>query len=72
LFGLKNQDQQLLILDPDPVTHQKPVFRIRNGLNTDPDPALKVNMNPDPALEVNTDQDPGPGYFMTYISPPIF
>jgi len=43
------------------------VFRIRIGLNTDPDPAFEVNTDPDPAFKVNTDPDSDPGYFMTKI-----
>jgi len=43
------------------------VFRIRNGLNTnpdlDPDPAFEVKTDPDPAKKANT--DPDPGFFMT-------
>jgi len=41
----------------------RPVFRIRIGLNTDPDPAFEVSTDPDPAFKVNT--DPDPGFFMT-------
>ena len=46
-----------------------PVFRIRIGLNTDPDPAFEVNTDPDsdPVFKVNTDLDAG--FFMTYILP---
>jgi len=35
---------------PSPRMHlqELPVFRIRIGLNTDPDPAFKVNTDPDP------------------------
>ena len=39
------------------------MFRIRIGLNTDPDPALEVNTDPDPAFKVKT--DPDPGFFRT-------
>jgi len=41
------------------------VFRIRIGLNTDPDqdPAFEVITDPDPAKKVKT--DPDPGFFMT-------
>jgi hypothetical protein len=51
------------------------MFRIRIGLDTDPDPAFEVNADPviafevntdpDPAFEVNMDRDPDPGFFMT-------
>ena len=41
------------------------MFRIRIGLDTDPDPAFEVNMDLDPAFEVNT--DPDSGSFMTNI-----
>jgi len=45
----------------------KPLFRIRFGLNTDPDPdpALKVNTDPDPANNVDKDPDPDRGFFKT-------
>jgi len=49
------------------------LFRIRIGLNRDPDPdlAFEFNMDPNPAFEVNTDSDPAfevntdPGFLMT-------
>ena len=41
------------------------MFRIRIGLNPDPDPAFEVNTDPDSAFEVNADTDPGPGFFMS-------
>jgi len=34
------------------------VFRIRMGLNANPDAVFKVNTDPDPALNVNTNLDP--------------
>jgi len=45
----------------------EPVFRIRIGLNTDPDPAFEVKKDPDPTFEVNTDPDPDLGSLMTNI-----
>jgi len=59
-------------LDLHPLGQKKmlyPVFRIRIGLNTDPDPAFEANTDtdPDPAFEVNTEPDPDPGSFMTNI-----
>jgi len=47
------------------------VFRIRFGLNTDPDPANEINTDPDPAFKHYTDPNPGPGFFMTNIPPKI-
>jgi len=38
------------------------VFRIRIGLNTDPDTAFEDNMDTDPAFEVNTYPDLDPGF----------
>jgi len=35
------------------------VFRIRIGLNTNPDPAFEVNTDLDTAFVVNTDPDQG-------------
>jgi len=45
------------------------MFRIRIGLNTDPDldPAFKVNTDPDPAFIGNKDPDPNADFFMTDI-----
>ena len=43
------------------------MFRIRIGLNTDPDPAFEVKKDPDPTFEVNTDPDPDLGSLMTNI-----
>ncbi len=42
---------------------EKPVFRIRNAFNMDPDPDFYLNAytnpDPDPGSQNNTDPDPG-------------